>query len=397
MGGGVKGGIGKPQKGCHTSCDIRSPRRTSRNCTKQLSPVASPEATVNGTAMNHDGDASKIPYSPDERSPILVSSDGNDLRTLVVQLLGRGRITTYARQGALSASLDDVADLQRRIVQRVEGQNQGKLVDFVTVIQYGDHSTDEIPSLEDFESYRSFSSYRCTSIEMRFAFLIRFSRSDYQNQSINITFSSPDYDSSDNWIEESLKGSTPTGSASISIEYTDVTWANDIKHLFKQYVEDKFDRSAFIDRISNLFIGNAHSIIGFSVLLFSFAAMMSHMRISSQNVIQGYSSIVDTNAILRFEKKLDYWITNRDSNFPLYFLVSMLIFPLVVATRRLLISFLTKHLSRRSYLIVSGQNRKQNDDENRARNLKLVGTVVAVIVSILASIAAARLDVLIFG
>jgi hypothetical protein len=166
---------------------------------------------------------------------ITISTNENDIRSMLIKLMGRGMMLTQKIEGQFVLTLEDVADLINKIAQRVQLQNHCKMSDFYAEFGFEDGSRETVPTFEALQAYRSINPSVCTSCRMSFAFLIDFQSRGVEKQAIDISLSAKYDSTSEKSTPRILDDEFTFGKFEIKIEYTDIILANDIKNLFEKY------------------------------------------------------------------------------------------------------------------------------------------------------------------
>lgn len=126
---------------------------------------------------------------------IIISSEENDIRTMIFKLMGRGLSTSLKRYGSFTITFEELSDLISKIQQRIDIQNDCAMSDFFAEFTFSDGSTDRIPSFEAFHGYRCINRHICIKAKLKMAFIVRFNKRGSEKQNVDITFESTDLSS----------------------------------------------------------------------------------------------------------------------------------------------------------------------------------------------------------
>jgi hypothetical protein len=328
---------------------------------------------------------------------IIISTDNVDLRQMVIKLMGRGMTVSQDIEGQFVVTLDDVVDLINRISQRVQLQNHCKMSDFFAEFQFRDGSKEKIPSLEAFQIYRSVNSSACTSCHLSFAFLINFSRG-VEKQSIDISLKSPAKEGFLLKISSILnEDENYFGKMSINIEYTDVTWANDIKNLFEKYCDTHLEK--YETRIKLINLISVRNLVIFSFPLIATVSAISAGGYDKSLRIKEAVSNYFKNSDLRpsdelISRKLDFLIYKMNDTTSVRDLVAAIIVFICIFAFMVLGIKLLRSIPL-SAILISPETKKIHDRQEARRSRTNAYAVGGIFLSLLIGIASSNLDRLI--
>ena len=325
---------------------------------------------------------------------IVINSDDENFRTLLLKMMGRGLQTSIEKSGHFLLSLEDLQDLVQRIRQRVAIQNQCIISDYYAEFTFQDGSRDKVPSIDNFEQYRSTNSNVCIKAKISMAFIVKFNNRGAEKQTIDIEFSAPDEDSSvfkrvfnANDIEDRI------GNSKISIEYTDITWANDIKNLFLEYVNAHFINYPYRIKIARMLNSKTLYSLGFPAILVLSTIVLS-LKETNNNKYKEIVSRIDNSVIDKIEKinlKLNSIIMKE--NMPTF--LSDIIYPIFIFGILLIICFFCLFLAvnvPRSAILLSVEARKRFDNSEKATKKGDYFAIGAIITAILCSVFANNIN-----
>jgi hypothetical protein len=144
-------------------------------------------------------------------------------------------------------NLQDLISLYHLVVQRVEQENEARLVQFVAVVTFNDKSSVRLTSIDDFEAYNEVRPLRSVAVLLNWIFLIRFRDRRYpEKQDITVHFMAPDpsrrqramplhldVDEGPFYYRDRVKRRKVSGIIYVDINYTARTWGNDVDSLLK--------------------------------------------------------------------------------------------------------------------------------------------------------------------
>lgn len=318
-----------------------------------------------------------------ESGEIVLSSKQPELRELIIKLLGRGLTTSFKIAGEFHLSLEDIEDIVARIGQRVKGQNNCQMSDFHARFIFQDGAEDLIPDEIAFQQFRSLNKTLCSRVEINFAYLIAFSDRAPEKQAVNLEFEAHDYSSD----KESETESESYGK--ISIEYTDVTWANDLKNIFAEFMKEHISQTSIFVKLASS-IERSKWLMPVSMIIALLISMLVVARRDEDFVIKKFPDLFSNSdtSINLIDKKIDILLMRLHIDQPEYFLFLIasivLGFSLVILT----INFQLRKIKYSSIFISSASKMSLDKLKKRKKNsiLFILGSFLfAVIASLTAS------------
>jgi hypothetical protein len=325
-------------------------------------------------------------------SEIIISSNETSLRSMMIKLMGRGLTLSHRVEGQFVLNFNDIIDLINRISQRVNLQNHCKMSDFHAEFSYDDGSKETIPSFEYLEAYRSVNPTLCNSGKLSFAFLIDFNSRGVEKQSIDIIISG-NKKTSKYKIESYLNDNVLLGNIEIHIEYTDVTWANDIKNLFEKYCQTHVEKLAVRQKLAPFFSTRFLPILSLPLMFLGiFAIEYSKTTVSIKDRLGDYLRDIPVNdfsAIIN--RKLDVLIYKENDVRSYWDIVT----PVTVLTLSLVAIALCAIIIRNipvSTIVLSEDSRKVYERLEKRRSRSNIVATMGIVVSIGISVVASKID-----
>lgn len=327
---------------------------------------------------------------------IVISTSETQMRSMLIKLMGRGLLLSQAKTGHYKLGLDDLLDLISKIAQRVKYQNHCEMSDFHCSFQFEDGSMETVPSFDHLEKYRSLNSNICTGARFSFAFLIDFHSRGVEKQSIDIEIKNRGAGSTgffSSFFDDDFQPGR-LGTMSIRIEYTDITWANDIKNLFEKYTEVHIESFAWRASLMKFF--GMRGLVLFTFPLLMFVSVWRELvkangeRIGSSLKLH-LSDVDPADQLSVINKKLDFLIYGEHSKI----LLQEALFPVAVIAAAILSFYLVSMLIKNipiSAMLLSSEADKVYSRIEKARS-KVNGLAVSgIVLSIIVSIISANLD-----
>lgn len=326
-----------------------------------------------------------------DETQITLTTNARDIQSLVVEFLGRGLRSRTGETGAFTLKLDDLTDLHRRITQRVSSQNEFRIVDFYCKFNFTGGSEELLPDEREFLRFRYMGSKACRFVELNYALLVKFPGRDYEKQQITIEVGVNNSVNRRWSIIDAMLGSRPdSGVMSMVVEYTDYSWANDVKNIFEQFIKEKivtnkplkwFSQIAWFGTpVTELVAGFA---IGIIALAHSLDGAISSVRAQRIELIARSSQTISD-----IDQKINFILASPLET-SLWFTLSLPLSIAVVSACFWLVRGAASTLRPRSYLILNEAHQKIRDQDDRRMSRKatiyLLGAAGAVVIGILST------------
>jgi hypothetical protein len=327
---------------------------------------------------------------------ITISTNETDMRSMMIKLMGRGVTLSQTIEGQFVLTLDDILDLINKISQRVQFQNHCKMSDFYAEFGFQDGSKETIPSLDGLKAYRSVNPTICNSGKLSFAFLIDFHSRGIEKQSVDITISGSNKSSSEKSRLSFLDDNFSLGKIEIKIEYTDVTWANDIKNMFEKYCETHIQKLAFREKVAPFL---STRFVPLAVMPFAFvgaiAADMSKAAPSIKEKLGDYlAGISPTDQLAVVNRKLDVLIFRENETRSIWDLLTPFGIMACIITALVLCAVIIRNVPV-SAIVLSTESKKVYGRLEKRRGHSNLAAAAAIFLSIIVSVVASNIDRLI--
>jgi hypothetical protein len=325
---------------------------------------------------------------------IIISTNDNDFMSMVIKLMGRGMRMSMSMEGQFVLTLDEISDLVTKISQRVLLQNHCKMTDFHAEFSLSDGSKETVPSFDQLNIYRSINPNICNSCKMSFAFLIDFHSRGVEKQSVDIEIRTKDKGTAEK--NDPLEGGFTFGIANINIEYTDVTWANDIKNLFEKYLDVHLQRYPIRSKIAEFLNIKNSTILVFPMFLIglTLGTLGDDPKTKQQMISEKIGELSSSESLSAIHQKLDILIFKQNdirSGWDLLFVVVLFI---SILSALAILSLIIRNIPKSAILLSPESQKVYDRKEGKRGRLNLYG-IGGIILSVITSVVAANIDRLI--
>lgn len=190
---------------------------------------------------------------------------GDQFRTFIRNLLGSPQAINGIVEGAFEVTVEDFVSLHHLLIQRVEQQNYGVLVQFSASLGFSDDSTVELNSIEELATYKEIRPIITQAVHLTWVFLVKFQDKDVpERQTIQVSFPTLTEFArmvSDLGPRRLLTVSGRYSGISFRVEHTARTWGADIEALLQSHLRTFTKNEAPIQ----LFVRTRRSPISFAI------------------------------------------------------------------------------------------------------------------------------------
>ena len=228
------------------------------------------------------GNPPESPLKNLSKGYVTLPMDEEHFKRFIVGLLGKPQTIEKSIIGNFEIHLKDIQNFHDLISQRIEQQNNGRLIQLRTTIYYSDKSNVELGSYEELATYNQVKPVVSEAIKLSWSYLIQFSdKSVPEKQEIDLLIAS----TGDRKIIHNIDFPifiSDLGEFRITIRHTARTWGDDIESLltnqinsiiskeskFKTFIRDHSSKISIV--IAVLFV--LSSIIGGLVVTSNFCS-----------------------------------------------------------------------------------------------------------------------------
>jgi hypothetical protein len=227
-------------------------------------------------------------------------------KDFISSLLGRGQEIEKVIRGNYDIDTTHLMNINNLLNQRIQQQNDSKLINFSAKMYFSDESTVSLHSIEELRTYNEIRPMICNAVHLSWDYLIQFNDKLHpEKQQINILFGT----NGESFVRNGhIMVSDPfnkQGFIKISINHTARTWAVDIESILQQYFESMIDTKASVKK----FIYERSGWISFISALCFFIAIITITitttdQFSSQTLAEVNKNLSDPT--LTLDKRINY-------------------------------------------------------------------------------------------
>jgi hypothetical protein len=230
-------------------------------------------------------------------------------KDFISSLLGRGQEIEKVIRGNFDIDTTHLININNLLHQRIQQQNDSKLISFSAKLFFSDESTVTLHSIEELRTYNELRSIICTGVHLSWDYLIQFHDKDHpEKQQINLLIrtSSEQFINGVKYIyNPSFDSIGSQGLIKISINHTARTWAIDIESILQHYFESIIDTRASIKK----FIVQKSGLISFICALCFFISIITISivntdQFSTQTIAEVNKNLSDPT--LTTDKRINY-------------------------------------------------------------------------------------------
>jgi hypothetical protein len=329
---------------------------------------------------------------------IALSADTRKLGEFIANLLGQRRRLSRNFDVNFFVDWPWVQNLDQLVIQRVEHQNEGKLVDFSFKLFLSNGRITHITTRTDFSTFNDFSSFECIGAELAWTFIVKFPGSATpEKQEIRFAVQSDSLNNRD----RSKRGAATRlllplklsdENMMLDIYYSNITWGEDLMNLISNHVAASFRPiNRFIQKIpaiSTLFAAPLIMIIFLTSIFVEMTSFLSqhHDKLISQlNSVKGEPPSIDL-----LNRKFDFLlVSERDVG------LGDIWKPLLITMAGIVLIFIciimSEYLISKSFILLNKFTVNLRSTYERRRHLLLVGIGVAFIIGTVSSIFASKI------
>jgi hypothetical protein len=339
--------------------------------------------------------------SENDRNVLVLTISKENFGEFIRDLISEKKKITRDIKGTFAFKREDVLDLISLIDQRVRLQNQVVLSTFNISIRYHDGYEQELESLESFKSFRDARQFESCGAACALSYVINFpgrSKPEKQEASFVIqnTKAFEEFQRTD--VSESFSlfsilnlGLKETGLVRVNIEYTDISWGNDLENLISQYLFQKITKSnRLYSNLRALWLVGAPPLFILGILMYAdhiYRAAIDLNKLHQVNLIDGNNAITIVEKLLQ---KMSLMISSSAVS-----LTSQQFQSIALEIIGLLVAFVAVSFSfairKPSFLIMNEFTKQLHEKHSRKYDLVRYGIIVTFVVGLFASLGASFL------
>jgi len=132
--------------------------------------------------------------APNQQYAIALPCSPEDFGSFIGSLLGKPQTIANAEHGAFEIHKDDIVNSYHLVVQRVQQQNEGQLIQFTVRLVFDDDSSVLLSSLDEFLAYAEVRPVVPTQAHLSWSFIVKFrDRNHPEKQEIDLSFLTSSY------------------------------------------------------------------------------------------------------------------------------------------------------------------------------------------------------------
>jgi len=129
------------------------------------------------------------PGNSNSRYAIALPCEPEDFANFIGSLLGKPQTIVNSERGSFEIRKEDIVNSYHLLVQRVQQQNEGQLLQFTVRLVFNDNSSVLLNSIDDFITYAEVRPVFPTQAHLSWAFIVRFrDRQHPEKQDIDLSF-----------------------------------------------------------------------------------------------------------------------------------------------------------------------------------------------------------------
>lgn len=322
---------------------------------------------------------------------IALPCEPEDFANFIGSLLGKPQTISNSELGSFEIRKEDIANSYHLLVQRVQQQNEGQLLQFTVTLAFNDNSSVLLNSLDDFLTYAEVRPVFPTQAHLSWAFIVKFRDRPYpEKQDIDLSFftSAPrliGIENSDEFEFFSTGRLSVSGRIAFRIRHTARTWGADVESLLtghaKHLILPEDPTRRFVRRHS----GKLAILLGVTFFISTVAACLitaNHLGAEQLKAVSGL--IQSRNALdLKLNRILEM---NAEGFWGKYFfsVLIFIVFSFVSAVALAAWAETSADTNKPSYLLLTKkaeQNKVEKDNRYRIRWQSFLGSLAVSILT----------------
>lgn len=287
--------------------------------------------------------------------------DSDQFKEFITKLLGVPQRMSKKIEGNFELHLKDIQNFHDLVTQRIEQQNNGKLIQFQTKIYFSDGSNVTLGNYEALVSYNEVKPVTSVAVVLTWDYLIHFVDKDSpEKQLITLDITTSNYEKEEE--EPNLKYIGNIGTFELQIDHTARSWAYDIEHLFTKQIKSIIQKETLfcklLEKHEGKFIGSCLALY-FSI--FMFGALKAIDIFNTKQVANIKKIIAENKTIKEHLYLLSEMIANGESS---EFFLKVVIFLLIAIIISFFLTLWTSELlnyKQPSFLVLTRQSKKYKD------------------------------------
>ena len=317
---------------------------------------------------------------------IALPCEPEDFANFIGSLLGKPQTISNSERGSFEIRKEDISNSYHLLVQRVQQQNEGQLLQFTVTVVFNDNSSVLLNSLEDFLAYAEVRPVFPTQAHLSWAFIVKFrDRPHPEKQDIDLSFFTSAAGTftigNDEEIEFiSMSRVSVSGRIAFRIRHTARTWGADIESLLTGHAKHLILPEDPVRKFVRRYSGKLAVLLGLTFFVSTIAACLvtaNHLGAEQLKLVSGL--IQSPNALdLKLNRILEM---NAEGFWGKYFfsVLIFIVFSLISAIALAAWAETSADTNKPSYLLLTKkaeQNKVEKDNRYRIRWLSFLGSLV---------------------
>jgi len=327
-----------------------------------------------------------LPTQAEQQYVIALPCSPEDFGKFIGSLLGKPQTITNAERGAFEIRKEDVVNSYHLVVQRVQQQNDGHLIQFTVKLVFDDDSSVLLNSLDDFIAYTEVRPVVPTQAHLSWTFIVKFpDRSHPEKQDIDLSFLTE----APGAIALSESGEGPVismarifagGHIAYRIRHTARTWGADIEGLLTGHAKHLLLPQSPMREFAQKHSGKIAITVALVFFVSTVAAcLFAADRIATEQLKLVSGLLQSPNAL---DLKLNRLLQMTAEGFWGKYFFSVFVFVIFSFVASILLALwagFSADTRRPSYILLtkkSDQHKAENDQRYKVRWLSFVGSLV---------------------
>lgn len=193
--------------------------------------------------MTGNDEVKIIPAEP--AGQVALPLNEEQFKDFIVSLLGKPQTISKRFRGSFEITKDNLVTLFELLNQRVQQQNDSKLIQFRATVYYNDNSTVTLSGFEHLVHYNETLPIVSKAIHLTWQYLIKFrDKNSFEKQEVSISFlantdTPVEIDGEHTYYHENV--------ANIRIQHTARTWGADIEALLTRHLNTIIQKESKIE------------------------------------------------------------------------------------------------------------------------------------------------------
>ena len=331
------------------------------------------------------------PAEIDNNYGVVLPCSEAEFGDFVSSLLGKPQTISRFVSGVFEISRDDLINIHHLIDQRIHQQNEGVLIQFVSVIMYGDGSSVQLNDINDFISYNEVSPRHTVAIQLSWIYLVQFrDRKHPEKQEIELAFYTSKRHRNIRELQpypfDEVRG---PGRFELTIRHTARSWGVDFESLLTKHIQGLRIRTDDFES----WIARHCGLIGFwsALLFFVGSTIGAYFVADAFGSKQKATSLKSIREIGDTDEKIQFLLESMLAGYWPKFILGLIIFFIVafiISTAVGIIVSVYADNHRMSFLLITKEDNALHKSLSQSQQYGLAKFVLALGLSVCVGVAA---------